>query len=220
VSGTVTLMGGQRRKVILVTDGDHVAQKAVETVARQVGGRAISLSAGNPTPLSGEQMVELIKMAASDPVLVMFDDNGDFGQGQGERAIKYVVRHPDIEVLGAIAVASNTKWVRGASVRVSVDNRGRIVDEAVDKDGFADGSLENRIYGDTVDVLNALQVPNIIGIGDVGKMQGRDHLHKGCPVTLTAVKWILERSGSHGTERRDETAPHLGTRGREQGVSE
>ncbi|USG63581.1 stage V sporulation protein AE [Brevibacillus ruminantium] len=199
-------MANRRRRVILITDGDHIAQRAVETVARQIGGRSISLSAGNPTPLSGPQMVELIKMTPQDPVLLMFDDNGDRGRGRGEQALEYVVHHPDIEVLGAIAVASNTKWVSGAVVKVSVDNRGRIVEEAVDKDGFAETDLENRIYGDTVDILGKLQVPHIIGIGDIGKMQGRDSLRNGCPITLAAVNWILERSGFHDNTTGGEKA--------------
>ncbi|MCM3557447.1 stage V sporulation protein AE [Brevibacillus borstelensis] len=190
-------MPEKRRKVILITDGDHVAQRVVEMIARKIGGRAVSLSAGNPTPLSGSQMVELIKMTPQDPVLIMFDDNGDRGRGRGEQAIEYVVKHPDIEVLGAIAVASNTKWVNGAAVKVSVDNLGRIVNDAVDKHGYAETELENRIYGDTVDILNKLNVPNIIGIGDIGKMQGRDSLRNGCPITMAAVNWILERSGFH-----------------------
>lgn len=198
-------MTGKRRKVILITDGDHVAQKAVESVARQIGGRCISLSAGNPTPLSGSQMVELIKMAANDPVLVMFDDNGNYGRGRGEQAIQYVISHPEIEVLGAIAVASNTKWVSGAKVNYSIDNQGRIVEEAVDKHGYPDKTLDNRIYGDTVDILQAANIPNIIGIGDIGKMEGRDKLRYGCPITLKAVKWILERSGQHDNSSETET---------------
>ncbi|WP_400163841.1 stage V sporulation protein AE [Brevibacillus sp. TJ4] len=201
-------MERQRRKVILVTDGDHIAQKVVEAVAREFGGRCISLSAGNPTPLDGSQIVELIQMAPHDPVIVMFDDNGDFGRGRGERAIEYVVKHPDIEVIGAIAVASNTRWVRGARVRYSIDNHGRLVEEAVDKDGYADVELENRIYGDTVDILNTLQVPNVIGIGDIGKMEGRDSLRHGSPITKKAVQWILERSGADGGDH-GEKAPHL-----------
>ncbi|QRG69850.1 stage V sporulation protein AE [Brevibacillus choshinensis] len=190
-------MERQRRKVILVTDGDHVAQKVVETVAKELGGRCISLSAGNPTPLRGSQMVELIKMAPHDPVFVMFDDNGDFGRGRGERAIEYVVKHPDIEVIGAIAVASNTRFVQGAKVAFSVDNHGQIVEEAVDKYGYADEGLKHRIYGDTVDILNALQVKNVIGIGDIGKMDGKDSLQNGCPITRIAVQWILKRSEAH-----------------------
>ncbi|MFD2371831.1 stage V sporulation protein AE [Brevibacillus sp. GCM10020057] len=201
-------MDRQPRKVILVTDGDHVAQKAVEMVAKELGGRCISLSAGNPTPLRGSQMVELIKMAPHDPVLVMFDDNGDFGRGRGERAIEYLVKHPDIEVIGAIAVASNTRLVQGATVAYSVDNSGRIVEEAVDKDGYANKELKHRIYGDTVDILNALQVQNVIGIGDIGKMEGRDSLQNGCPITRLAVQWILERSGTHDTGN-GKTPPHL-----------
>ncbi|NGQ94639.1 stage V sporulation protein AE [Brevibacillus sp. SYP-B805] len=206
----------KRRKVILITDGDPIAQRAVELVAQQVGGRCISLSAGNPTPLTGSQMVELIKMADHDPVLVMFDDNGDCGRGSGEQALEYVVHHPEIQVLGAIAVASNTKWVGGARVPYSVDNRGRVVAEAVDKEGYADKELDGRIYGDTVDVLNRCRIPNIIGIGDIGKMEGKDNERYGCPITLTAVKWILERSGWHGTSAGEPEESHHGKRGREQ----
>lgn len=191
-------MNGQPRKVIVVTDGDHIAQKVVEAVAKDLGGRCISLSAGNPTPLDGSQMVELIQMTPYDPVFVMFDDNGDFGQGRGERALEYVVKHPDIEVIGAIAVASNTRWVRGATVQYSIDRNGEVVEEAVDKDGYAEEKLQNKIYGDTVDVLNSLHIPNLIGIGDIGKMEGHDSLQDGCPITKKAVQWILERSGSHG----------------------
>ncbi|MDF2683119.1 MAG: stage sporulation protein [Brevibacillus sp.] len=200
-------MDRQQRKVILVTDGDHVAQKVVETVARELGGRCISLSAGNPTPLRGSQMVELIKMAPHDPVIVMFDDNGDFGRGRGEQAIEYVVKHPDIEVIGAIAVASNTRFVQGATVAYSVDNHGQIVEEAVDKDGYADEELKHRIYGDTVDILNALQVQNVIGIGDIGKMEGKDSLQNGCPITRIAVQWILERSRVHDAGNGKTSSP-------------
>ncbi|KZE55403.1 stage V sporulation protein AE [Brevibacillus parabrevis] len=199
-------MEQMRRKVILVTDGDHIAQKAVESVARELGGRCISLSAGNPTPVRGEQVVELIKMTPHDPVIVMFDDNGDYGKGRGERAIEYVALHPDIEVIGVIAVASNTKWVHGATVAYSVDNQGQIVEEAVDKDGYADEQLQHRIYGDTVDILNTLKLPNVIGIGDIGKMDGRDSLQNGCPITKRAVQWIMERSGAYDDSHREKTS--------------
>ncbi|CAM3238696.1 stage V sporulation protein AE [Brevibacillus invocatus] len=212
-------MNGQPRKVIVVTDGDHIAQKAVEAVAKDLGGRCISLSAGNPTPLDGSQMVELIQMTPYDPVIVMFDDNGDFGRGRGERALEYVVKHPAIEVIGAIAVASNTRWVQGATVQYSIDKDGQIVEEAVDKDGYAEKKLQNKIYGDTVDVLNSLHIPNLIGIGDIGKMEGHDSLQDGCPITKKAVQWILERSGSHGGNN-GKAASHRGTIGREQDLSQ
>ncbi|MDF2854488.1 MAG: stage sporulation protein, partial [Neobacillus sp.] len=97
-----------RRRVILITDGDEYAKRAVERVAHDIGGRCISLSQGNPSILSGEQLVDLIKAAAHDPVLVMFDDSGLEGEGAGERALKYVANHTDIEVLGIIAVAAKT----------------------------------------------------------------------------------------------------------------
>ncbi|WP_139489239.1 stage V sporulation protein AE [Brevibacillus dissolubilis] len=197
-----------KRKVIIITDGDYIAQKAVEEIAKQIGGRCISLSAGNPTPLSGKQVVELIKQAVNDPVLVMFDDNGNRSTGNGEQAMEYVITHPDVEILGAIAVASNTKWVSGTHVSYSIDNQGRIIDEAVDKDGFMDEDLENQIYGDTVDILNKYNIPNVIGIGDIGKMQGKDHIRQGCPITRKAVDWILERSEYHGSETAREAAHH------------
>ena len=43
-----------------------------------------------------------------DPVFVMFDDSGFIGEGSGEKALKYVATHKQIDVLGILAVASNT----------------------------------------------------------------------------------------------------------------
>ena len=54
--------------------------------------------------LKGSEIVNLIKKTAQDPVLVMFDDSGFIGEGAGEQALRYVAHHPDIEVLGVIAV--------------------------------------------------------------------------------------------------------------------
>ena len=48
----------------------------------------------------------MILQTPHDPVFVMFDDSGLQGEGPGETAMKYVAMHPDIEVLGVIAVAS------------------------------------------------------------------------------------------------------------------
>ena len=50
-----------RRRVILITDGDEYAKRAVEHVAHDIGGRCISMSQGNPTILTGEELVNLIK---------------------------------------------------------------------------------------------------------------------------------------------------------------
>lgn len=191
-------MQQEKRKIILITDGDSVACHAVEEVAMEVGARCISSSAGNPTPLTGEEIIELIHRAKHDPVLVMFDDNGQGGYGRGEQALRYVATHDSIEVLGAIAVASNTDAVEGTHVDMSIDANGKVVIKGVDKEGNVEFGKEPRIYGDTVDVLDDLDIPIIVGVGDIGKMNGRDHLRHGCPVTRKAVELILNRSGYHG----------------------
>lgn len=48
-----------------------------------------------------------------DPVFVMFDDSGFIGEGCGEKALKYVATHKQIDVLGILAVASNTHHWNG-----------------------------------------------------------------------------------------------------------
>jgi stage V sporulation protein AE len=183
------------RKVILVTDGDQIARKAVERAAADVGCRVISRSSGNPTPLDGERLVRLVRHAKHDPVVVMFDDNGDGESGYGEKALKYLVHHPEIEVLGAIAVASNTPFVKGVKVDFSIDQDGRRIEQGVDKDGVPMKNGDSVVFGDTVDVLAECEVPLIVGIGDIGKMQGKDHVLKGAPVTKQAILEILKRSG-------------------------
>ncbi|MGD8401098.1 MAG: stage V sporulation protein AE, partial [Bacillota bacterium] len=70
-----------KRKVVVITDGDRVAQKVVAKVAQNVGGRVISLSGGNPTPVSGREIAAAIKQTPHDPVLVMIDDCGCQGEG-------------------------------------------------------------------------------------------------------------------------------------------
>jgi stage V sporulation protein AE len=184
-----------KRRVILITDGDQVARRAVEKVAAEVGCRVISRSSGNPTPLNGESIVRLVQNAKHDPVLVMFDDNGNGDYGYGEEALEYVNNHPDIEVLGAVAVASNTPFVEGVKVDFSIDQQGHLIQNAVDKDGLPAHTGEAVVYGDTVDVLSQINVPVIVGVGDIGKMQGKDHFLKGAPITKTAILEILKRSG-------------------------
>lgn len=180
----------EKRKVIFITDGDSVARDVIESVAQKIGGRCISSSAGNPTMLTGVEIVEKIKQTPYDPVLVMFDDNGRMFTGKGETAMEYIAKHPDISVLGAIAVASNTKSVSGIKVDFSIDQNGNIVKNGVNKEGISMKD-SNRVYGDTVDILNYLELPVIIGIGDIGKMDGRDHLKNGAPITLKAINIIL-----------------------------
>ncbi|MGD9678065.1 MAG: stage V sporulation protein AE [Vulcanibacillus sp.] len=183
----------EKKKIILITDGDLIAKDVVEEVAKKIGGRCISLSAGNPTRLLGWEIVDLIKQTPKDPVLVMLDDNGDTKKGKGEKALEYIVRHPDIEVIGVVAVASNTKYVDGILVNCSIDHNGKIIKESVNKEGVKIKN-SNKIFGDTVDVLNKLDIPIIVGVGDIGKMNGKDKKKIGAPITYKAIKIILERS--------------------------
>jgi len=184
-----------RRRVILVTDGDKIAQKAVEEAAGKIGGRCISASAGNPTPLKGEDLVQLIKTAPYDPVVVMFDDRGSSSRGKGEEALAYVAKHPDIEVMGVLAVASNTEFIEGVAVDLAVTNNKEIVEGQVDKEGNVVSSRKI-VMGDTVDVINEIKVktkiPLIVGIGDLGKMEGADNPCCGAQVTTKALQLIVD----------------------------
>ena len=147
--------------------------------------------------LTGHEIVKLIKKTAHDPVLVMFDDSGIIGEGAGEQALKYVAYHQDIEVLGIIAVASRTRQEEWTRVDVSIDRDGELTANGVDKFGIQELE-EGRLYGDTVYCLDELDVPIIVGIGDIGKMARKDHYEQGSPITKKAVELILERSGYYG----------------------
>jgi stage V sporulation protein AE len=188
-----------RRRVILITDGDDYARRAVEVVAKQIGGRCISMSHGNPSNVTGPQIISLIKKAPYDPVLVMFDDSGLMGEGAGEIALKYVAQHEEIEVLGIIAVASKTKQAEWTKVDICVDREGELTPFGVDKFGIPELEI-GRMNGDTVYCLDELHVPIVVGIGDIGKMAKRDHYDRGAPITKKAVELILERSGFYDHE--------------------
>ncbi|WAH39065.1 stage V sporulation protein AE [Alicyclobacillus dauci] len=180
---------GEPRRVILVTDGDHMALRALRIAAKRTGCRIISLSAGNPTPLSGVEIVNYVRQAPYDPVIVMMDDNGDGNESGGEQALSVLVHHPDVRVIAALAVASNTCAVEGVAIDFSIDARGRRVETAVDKDGVPQNSYI--VSGDTVDILRRLDPPLIVGIGDIGKMHGHDAPERGAPITTAAIEWIL-----------------------------
>lgn len=182
----------KKRRVIVITDGDESARKAIEVAAKEVGGHCITDSWGNPTRLTGREIVNLIKKADCDPVLVMFDDCGFPEEGPGEAAMRYVATHKDIQVIGAIAVAAKTHASEWTRVDVSIDKNGYLTEYGVDKYGLADIEL-GRINGDTVYNLNELGIPFIVGLGDIGKMSGKDVVEKGAPITIKAVKLILER---------------------------
>ncbi|RIW33568.1 stage V sporulation protein AE [Bacillus salacetis] len=185
-----------KKNVILVTDGDEYARKAIETAAREYGARCISRSQGNPSILKGSEIVELIKSAAGDLVIVMFDDSGFLGEGSGETAMKYVAASGEFNILGAIAVASKTRQAEWTKVDVCIDRFGELTPYGVDKFGVPENEM-GRINGDTVYCLDQLNLPIVVGIGDIGKMAHKDHFSRGAPITKKAVEIILERSGYH-----------------------
>jgi stage V sporulation protein AE len=180
------------RRIIVVTDGDKIALRALCIAAKRTHCRVISQSAGNPTRLGGIELVELIKQTPYDPVLVMLDDNGDYNESAGETALSVLAQHPDIRVIGALAVASNTPKVYGTAVDFSVDRRGNRVETGVDKDGIP--IMDFMVFGDTVDILRKENIPLIVGIGDIGKMRGYDAPEKGAPVTTKALRLIIAKS--------------------------
>ncbi|MEH7111771.1 stage V sporulation protein AE [Neobacillus niacini] len=194
-----------RRRVILITDGDEYAKRAIEHVARDVGGQCITQSQGNPSVLTGAELVKLIIKAEKEPVLIMFDDSGLVGEGAGEKALKYVATHKDVEVLGIIAVAAKTHQAEWTRIDVSIDRDGELTPYGVDKHGIPELEI-GRLNGDTVYCLDELDVPIIVGIGDVGKMARRDHYERGAPITKKAVELILERSGFRDERERTSMA--------------
>ncbi len=183
-----------KRKIVVITDGDRVAQKVVEKVARNVGGRSISFSGGNPTIAPGEEISAAIKKAAHDPVLVMVDDCGGRGEGKGETILRALAADPELDILGVVAVASNTAGVDGVPITASVTREGNIVNVPVDKEGYPEGAGHTKVEGDTVDVLNQLNIPIIIGVGDLGKMEDADLVEDGAKITTLAVQEVLKRS--------------------------
>ncbi|NMA15098.1 MAG: stage V sporulation protein AE [Clostridia bacterium] len=184
-----------KKRVVIITDGDEVAKKTVETVAQNIGGCCISATSGNPTPLNGEKIVELIKTAWKEPILVMLDDKGCRGKGRGEQALEYIAKHQDIEVLGVVAVAANTRHCHGIKIKHSITMTGQIVNGPVDKEGMPEPPGHEILEGDTVGVLDSLNIPTVVGIGDIGKMHDYDRYDRGAKITTQAVKFILKRSG-------------------------
>lgn len=184
-----------KRKVILVTDGDMVAKKAVEVAAANIGGRCISASAGNPTILTGKEIIEYIKKAAYDPVVVMVDDQGVKGMGDGERAMEAIMNNDEIEVLGILAVSSNGKDCSKLDITCSVTKEGKIIEGAVDKYGTK--SRSKTLCGDTLSILRYKKGIPIIGIGDPGKMDFKDSVELGAPITTKALQEVLKRSGQN-----------------------
>lgn len=185
----------EQSEIIVITDGDKIACRAVEEAGRQLNLRTISASQGNPTPLTGRELLKLIKQAPHCPVLVMVDDCGNPHQGKGEEVLRYLGTHPEIEIIGVVAVAANIHHVQGIAVDFSISATCQIVPGPVDKNGRFEGLSNRFVEGDTVDILNQLNIPLIVGIGDLGKMDGRDSTDNGACITTRAIQEILTRSG-------------------------
>lgn len=179
-----------KRRIIIVTDGDKIAQKVVESATQNVNGRCISMSGGNPTELSGKEIVKLIEDAKYDPVVVMVDDRGDNGIGNGEKAMEEIINDERIELMGIIAVASNTPNARGVKVNCSIDKNGNITRKAVDK--YGNEKEDKVLKGDTVNMLSDVEVPFVVGLGDPGKMDGKDDIEIGAPIITRAMEVIIE----------------------------
>lgn len=185
------------RSIILVTDGDDIARAAVETAAKNIGARCIAASAGNPTPITGEELKEYILRAPADPVVVMVDDRGQKGKGRGEAVVEYLLQTPEIQVLGIAAVSSQGRGCDYVQVDSSVARDGKVHDAAVDKDGYL--KEDHRICGDTLSVLQGRKDLVVIGMGDPGKMDFRDEVAQGAPITTRTLEEIVLRSGFRRT---------------------
>lgn len=186
-----------RIRVIIVTDGDWTARHAIETAAHSMKLYPLKTVAGNPVPLSGPEVLQQILQAPYEPVVVMVDDRGHKGVGAGERVIEYLLHQTEkIEVLGVIAVASNSR-VRGARVDYSVTSDLQVVkDRPVNKEGVLESPRHRRLEGDTVQILDRFPDLLVVGCGDPGKMDGLDSAANGAEVTRKCLEIILEGSDS------------------------
>ncbi|MDI7247300.1 MAG: stage V sporulation protein AE [Bacillota bacterium] len=184
-----------KKKVIVVTDGDGRAKAAVRQAAHNLGLHCIERSAGTPTHTDGDRLAGMVKQAPVEPVIVMFDDHGKKGKGPGEKALEDLARDPGIEIVGAVAVASDTKADMSVAVDESVTKEGEVTGKPVAKSGAPEPPGHKRLEGDTVGVLSGLKIPKIVGIGDLGKMDDQDTAEKGALITTRAIREILEQQG-------------------------
>ncbi|MFP7493743.1 stage V sporulation protein AE [Terribacillus saccharophilus] len=186
------------KRVILITDGDAYAKRTIDFLAEKLGGTSLSYLADNPMTVSAEVMKDAIHGAAAEPVYVLLDDGGVPGIGNGERLLQSIAADPAINVIGALAVAAHTQNREWSRVSFSIDQDGELQPYGVDKEGVITEEI-GRINGDTVYLLDQLNLPLVIAIGDIGKMHGKDAIEIGSPITERALRMILEREGSfHG----------------------
>lgn len=184
-----------KKKVIVVTDGDGKAKAAVRQAARNLGLHYIERSAGTPTRAGGAELATMVKQAPVEPVIVMFDDHGKKGKGPGEKALEDFAHDAEIQIVGAVAVASNAKADRPVTVDESVTKEGEVTGRPVGKSGAPEPPGHRRLEGDTVGVLSRLKIPKIVGIGDLGKMDSQDAVERGALITTRAIREILEQQG-------------------------
>ncbi|GAF12100.1 LOW QUALITY PROTEIN: stage V sporulation protein AE [Bacillus sp. JCM 19046] len=181
-------------QVIFVTDGDLATKKVLELVASELDCRVISASYGNPSTIDKEELAACILRALDVPILIMFDDCGIREKGPGEEAMTFLAHHNEINVIGAVAVASQTHAREWTHVDLCIDRFGERTAYGVDKEGLQELEI-GRINGDTVSILDELNIPFVVGIGDIGKMARFDDVKRGAPITKKAIASILERSG-------------------------
>ncbi len=181
-----------KKQVIVITDGDIEAQEAIIQACKNEDIYLVMESAGNPTPQTGAGLAREIKNAPENPVVVMLDDHGIVGEGDGERALGHLLLDDELEILGVIAVASNTKRELGVRVDGSIDRHGRIVSQPVDKDGNAEPEGHHLLEGDTVEILSRFPKVKVIGVGDLGKMKGRDAPSRGAHITTRCLQELLK----------------------------
>lgn len=183
------------KRVILITDGDAYAKRTIDYLASKIGGTSLSYLADNPMTVEAKTMVDAIHAAEAEPVYVLLDDGGVPGVGSGEILLQTIADDPDINVIGALAVAAHTQNREWSRVSFSIDQDGELQPFGVDKEGVITEEI-GRINGDTVYLLDQLDLPLVVAIGDIGKMHGKDAIEIGSPITEQALRIILEREGS------------------------
>lgn len=168
------------KTVIVITDGDKTAYNTVCKAANTIGACVIEQTAGNPTPIPAELIIEKIRNENRDTIIVLADDAGQIKIGAGSRAIDILITQGILAA--AVAVASNTPVNEGVEVNLSILKNGKVKHKGVDKYGRP--KKDSFVYGDTVEELNKAKVP-VVGIGDAGKAPRRE---KGVEVMIMAIK--------------------------------
>ncbi len=163
-------MRTRKKRVIVITDGDRTAWRAARRVCAQLGLGLVDVSAGAPTPATVEEVERAIVESPYAEVVVLADDAGRLGMGEGELLVAGLAGSAVVEIVAAVAVASFTLNDGAVRVDEAVTASGDIVATAVNKHGLPIPT--RRLRGDTVGVLRSLGVP-VVGIGDIGDGVGR-----------------------------------------------